>query len=326
MPTRGKTKTKGLVIRKGDWCCTCTHINIARRLKCQLCEGPKKCGTILDKTNLKCCQRRKGKKKGQVSKPSPTNLYEKLRAWSERNPLGINVNVVLHDKSWVDSLLECVGPTSGAHIHTNTSKWKFFKLNLSAGITDIGEWLTVSAATRLNLASVAEICLSAALLEVAEYTDCSRVTKDNGVTWTLPCGEAAEICSLIFQPKGSGKQRIHQDGHKRYCLPGAEDMYYNSFFLNVILPLRGDDIPTLFRGNDQKLIASERCYENQMRVFNGGSWHAGAANNSEQDVWKLFLGLVPANHASAGEFPIFADGGKSLAKEKGRYVLLADTR
>ena len=130
MPTRGKTKTKGLVLRKGDWCCTCTHINIARRLKCQLCEGPKKCGTILDKTNLKCCQRRKGKKKGQVSKPSPTNLYEKLRAWSERNPLGINVNVVLHDKSWVDSLLECVGPTSGAHIHTNTSKWKFYKLNL----------------------------------------------------------------------------------------------------------------------------------------------------------------------------------------------------
>jgi hypothetical protein len=111
----------------------------------------------------------------------------------------------------------------------------------------------------MKLASVAEVCLSAALLEVADYAECSRVTKRNGVTWTLPCGEAAEICFLIFQPHGSEQQRLHKDGHMRYCLPGAEDVYYNSFFLNVIVPLRGDDIPTLFRGDDRKLYASEPC-------------------------------------------------------------------
>lgn len=327
MQARGRKKDASFVLRAGDWCCTCNYINNGRRRKCRKCEGPKTKGTILkDKANMKCRKRRKSKLPPQKTEPEPTNLCEFLNVWSNNNTCGKNINVKLPETSWIHALLESVSPTSGAHIHNNSSKWKFFKINLSGIQSDKGEWIPISNAARLQLASVAETCLSAALEEVAQYTQCSRVTNANGVRWTLPCGEAAEICSLIFQPCGSEQQRIHKDGHMRYCLPGAEDVYYYSYFLNVIIPLCGDDVPTIFRDSNRKLIASERCNTNEIRVFNGGRWHAGAANTSNTDVWKLFVGLVPGNHATAGDFPLFSDGGKSLAKQTDRCVLVADTR
>jgi hypothetical protein len=56
-----------------------------------------------------------------------------------------------------------------------------------------------------------------------------------------------------------------------------------------------------------------------IRVFNGGLWHGGDANNTGTGVWKLFLGLVPGNHPTAGDFPLFEDdAGKSL----GRILIL----
>jgi hypothetical protein len=176
-----------------------------------------------------------------------------------------------------------------------------------------------------KLTSVAKDCLSAALLEVANYADCAREQRHNGTVWKLPCCEAAEICSVIYQPQGATQQRLHKDGHMRYCLPNATDTLFKSFFLNVIVPLKAD-ITTLFCGNDPELHASSICKKDKIRIFNGGLWQAGARNNSGTGVWKLFLGLVPANHPSAGDFPIFVDGGKSLAKEQDRCVLVADTR
>jgi hypothetical protein len=75
----------------------------------------------------------------------------------------------------------CRAPTLGAHIHTNSSKWKFYKINLSGVQSDRGEWIPICTETRMKLASVAETCMSAALQEVAGYAQCSRVTNDNGV-------------------------------------------------------------------------------------------------------------------------------------------------
>ena len=99
---------------------------------------------------------------------------------------------------------------------------------------------------------------------------------------------------------------------------------FNSYFLNVIVPLQGD-IPTLFRGNDRKLHASSCCAMDEVRVFNGGAWHAGAANDTSEGVWKLFIGLVPDDYRSNGDHPIFEDGvGKDAAKENDRILLIAD--
>jgi hypothetical protein len=62
-----------------------------------------------------------------------------------------------------------------------------------------------------------------------------------------------------------------------------------------------------------------------IRIFNGGLWHGGDANNTGTGVWKLFLGLVPGNHPSAGDFPVFEEhAGKNLAEEKQRVILVAD--
>jgi hypothetical protein len=69
------------------------------------------------------------------------------------------------------------------------------------------------------------------------------------------------------------------------------------------------------------------CDTDMIRIFNGGLWHGGDANNTGSDVLKLFLGLVPGNHPTARDFPIFEDhAGKSLAEEKQRVVLVADDR
>jgi hypothetical protein len=144
--------------------------------------------------------------------------------------------------------------------------------------------------------------------------------------WNLPCGEATEICSIIFQPDGSLQQLVHKDGFTWFALPGAEDVLYHNFFLNVIVSLQGD-IPTLFRGLDNNMHASPICAENEVRIFNGGIWHAGAANDSGTGVWKLFLGLVPKNIPTAGDNPLFpTSAGKSSCKEMDRYVLIAENR
>jgi hypothetical protein len=91
-----------------------------------------------------------------------------------------------------------------------------------------------------------------------------------------------------------------------------------TFYATIFLPLQGD-IPTLFRGPDI-------CADNEIRIFNGGIWHAGATNDTGTGVWKLFLGLVPKNNPTAGDYPLFAaSAGKSSCQEMDRCVLLADT-
>ncbi len=90
------------------------------------------------------------------------------------------------------------------------------------------------------------------------------------------------------------------------------------------MPLVGD-VPTLCRGPDRKLRGCALCTSNQIRIFNGGVWHAGAANTSGCDVWKLFIGLVPANNPTAGETHVFENGaGKSMGKYKDRLILVSD--
>ena len=319
-------KTSKFVVRCGDWSCKCTHINFHKDRKCRKCKESRSLGTIFTEENIPARRRRKAKKKPTRLAGAPTNVGEFLAAWSMSNPYGKNVRVTSLSGAWAESVLEAINPSSGAHIHTIESQWKFSKIHLGSNQPKRGAWLPISPMLQDELTAVAKICLSAALLEVANYADCKREQRLNGAVWTLPCCEAAEICSVIYQPHGATQQRLHKDGHMRYCLPNAPETLFNSFFLNVIVPLKGD-IPTLFRGNDMQLHASTLlCNKNEIRIFNGGLWHAGARNNSGTGVWKLFLGLVPANHPSAGDFPIFADGGKSLAKQQDRCVLVADTR
>ncbi len=120
-------------------------------------------------------------------------------------------------------------------------------------------------------------------------TVCDRVQCATGAVWKLPCGHAHEICSLLYQPHGSERQAVHKDGHARYAKPdNANDFSYN-YFLNIIVPMHGD-IPTLFRGPKRLLGACAPCENNEIRIFNGGVWHAGDANNSGKWVWKLLLG------------------------------------
>ncbi len=54
------------------------------------------------------------------------------------------------------------------------------------------------------------------------------------------------------------------------------------------------DIPTLCRGPGRDLRGCEMYTSDEIRIFDGGVWHAGAANVSGKGVWKLFVGLVPA--------------------------------
>ena len=73
--------------------------------------------------------------------------------------------------------------------------------------------------------------------------------------------------------------------------------------------------------------ASPMCGENEIRIFNGGIWHAGAGNDSGTGVWKLFLGLVSIKNPTAGDFPLLAaSAGKSSCEEMDRSFLLADNR
>jgi hypothetical protein len=202
----------------------------------------------------------------------------------------------------------------------------FFEVNLGTQHTPGTKYLPLSDNLRRSLQRVAAHCLRKVLEDVAQYTNCERVTCATGAAWKLPCGQAHEICSLIYQPHGSERQDVHKDGHARYSKPdNSNDIWYN-YFLNVIVPMQGD-IPTLFRGTNRRLGACEPCCNNEIRVFNGGVWHAGDANNSGKELWKLFLGLVPYDNPTAGDAPVFEDGaGKSLAKYKYRLILVTNEK
>jgi hypothetical protein len=171
---------------------------------------------------------------------------------------------------------------------------------------------------------VAQQCIQTALTEVCQYINCVRTSGPNGAVWTLPCGDAREICSLLYQPNGSLQQAVHKDGHTRFTKHGAPDDVYFSYFLNVIVPLIGG-IPTLCRGPGRDLRGCEMCTSDEIRIFDGGVWHAGAANVSGKGVWKLFVGLVPASNPTAGDTPVFEDGAeKNMGKYKDRFILVSD--
>jgi hypothetical protein len=115
------------------------------------------------------------------------------------------------------------------------------------------------------------------------------------------------------------RSTFHIDGHR------PDTLLYN-FFLNVLVlvPLVRD-VPTVFRDPHNKIHVCPTCGPDMIRIFNGVQWHAGDANNTGNGVWKIFLGLVPGNHPSAGDFPILENtSSKSLREEKGRIVLVAD--
>jgi hypothetical protein len=158
-------------------------------------------------------RRRKAKNKPNRLTVAPTNVVEFLAAWSISNPYGKNVRVPTLSGAWAESVLEAVKPCSGAHIHTIESQWKISKIHLGSNQPEHGAWLPISPKLQQELTSVAKVCLSAALLEVANYADCAREQKHNGAVWTLPCCDAAEICSVIYQPQGAMQQRLHKDGH-----------------------------------------------------------------------------------------------------------------
>ena len=322
------------VCRKDDWKCTCGYVNFQKRSVCYMCANGKAEGVVLTSTNMTCRRtRRRNRKSGKLNMATtnvdtalrPDTLPDFLRQWSRLHPYGMTSKVDV-EKEWSLNLINSARYSVGAHIHTSTSLWKYFKINLGTAMMKHKEWLTVPEVTLGKLNVAAEQCLSKALSVVANYDNCTRCRSERGVVWNLPCGEAFEICSLIFQPNGSLQQRVHKDGFKRFALPGAEDVLYHNFFLNVIMPLRGD-IPTLFRGPDQKMHASPMCAENEIRIFNGGIWHAGAGNDSGTGVWKLFLGLVSIINPTAGDYPLFAgSAGKSGCEEMDRCVLVADNR
>ena len=330
-------KRPGYVMRKGNWICQkCSFHNFDIQNVCKEC-GDSKCnGLIMDKTNMHCVRwRKKRKKKAQVMSSELVDIYNdditlhtRLKEWSEVNPYGKVVKVEMDKCIWPQYLIHrgIKGIKSGAKIHTNLTKWKYFKINLgTATKLKDKEWLGIKQDAKCRLNIVARQCISAALSTVAQYNDCDRTLGSHGAVWSMPCGRAFELCALIYQPEGALQQWVHKDGHMKYTLPDNEEIVYYSYFLNVIVPLKGD-IPTLFRGNDRKLHASSSCGNDEIRVFNGGAWHAGAANETGEGVWKLFLGLVPENYIALGSFPIFEDDvGKSAAKQKDRILLLVNS-
>ena len=327
---RPKVKRSAYVTRKGNWNCQCGYHNFAGKTVCNKCGDDITNGQILDKTNMTCRRWRKKKmNKAKGMSNDDITLHTRLMEWSEVNPYGKVVKVEMDKCIWPQYLIHrgINGiNSSGAHIHTNISKWKYFKINLGTATTlKDNEWLGIKQDAKCRLNIVARQCISAALSTVAQYNDCDRTLGSHGAVWSMPCGRAFELCSLIHQPKGSAVQWVHKDGHMKYELPDNDKIVYYSYFLNVIVPLKGD-IPTLFRGNDRKLHASSSCGSDEIRVFNGGAWHAGAANETGEGVWKLFLGLVPENYETQGGFPIFEDGvGKDAAKQKDRILLIANS-
>ncbi len=274
---------------------------------------------------MKCRKRRRSSKKELYPVASP-NLYVSLKQWSLAHPYGKTIRKPLQLHIWMQQLLDSVVPTKGAHIHAQASKWKFFKINLGTRKIDDPAWLDAPSSIIDRLNTVAYECMTAALLEIANYKGCTRVCREEGAIWDLPCGKASEICSLLFQPNGAERQALHTDGHKRYTMPATPDKILYAYFLNILVPLIGD-VPTVFRSPQRKLHKGPTCGPDMIRIFNGGLWHGGDANNTGAGVWKLFLGLVPGDHPTAGDFPVFeAHAGKNLAEERQRVVLVADDR
>jgi hypothetical protein len=171
MSTSAPRKQVKFVVRRGDWTCKCTHSNFQKERKCAICKGPRSLGTIFTAKNMQSRRRRKAKKKPNRFTVAPTNVVEFLVAWSISNPYGKNVRVPTLSGSWAESVLEAVKPCSGAHIHTIASQWKVFKIYLGLNQPERGAWLPISSMLQQELTSVAKVCLSAALLEVANYAD-----------------------------------------------------------------------------------------------------------------------------------------------------------
>ena len=316
------------VTRAGDWQCLCGATNFATEGNCANCDSPQAKGTILNPLNMRCRRKRKSKcvKDPIAIKEINGTILQRLRAWTVLNPFGKNVHMDMGTNNWISMLLKAAHKGNGVHIHTTCSKWMFFELNLGTHHTRGSKYLALSNKLRHTLQTVAAQCLEKALDDVAKYTNCDRVICETGAMWKLPCGNAHEICSLIFQPHGSERQAVHKDGHARYAKPDYPNDVLSNYFLNVIVPMQGD-IPTLCRGPNRRLGACAPCDKNEIRIFNGGVWHAGDANNTGKGVWKLFLGLVPHDNPKAGETPVFEDGaGKSLAKFKDRLILISSER
>ena len=316
------------VTRAGDWLCLCAAPNFATEMTCAKCDEPQSKGTILDASNMRCRRKRKSKclKVPISSQEINGPLFKRLSAWSLMNPFGKNVHLDMGPKNWIPQLLQAAHKVHGAHIHSSSSKWIFFEMNLGTQHASGSKYMPLPTKLRRTLQTVAAQCVQKALEDVAQYTNCARIECATGAMWKLPCGDAQEICSLLYQPHGSERQAVHKDGHTRYAKPDNTDHFCFNYFLNVIVPMHGD-IPTLCRGPNRSLGACASCKSDEIRIFNGGVWHAGDANNSGEGVWKLFLGLVPHDNPTAGETPIFEDGaGKSGAAYKDRLILITSAR
>ena len=148
MSSTPPSNTSKFVVRCGDWSCKCTHVNFLKDRKCRKCKGSRSLGTIFTDKNIPARKWRKTKKKRTSLAVAPTNVGEFLAAWSISNPCGKNVRVPSLPGAWVELLLETINPSSGAHIHTIESQWKFSKIHLGANQPKRGAWLPISPCKR----------------------------------------------------------------------------------------------------------------------------------------------------------------------------------
>ena len=226
------------VTRAGDWLCLCGATNFATEGNCANCDSPQAKGTILNPLNMRCRRKRKSKcvKNPIAIKEINGTILQRLRAWTVLNPFGKNVHMDMGTNNWISMLLKAAHNGNGVHIHTTCSKWMFFELNLGTHHTRGSKYLALSNKLRHTLQPVAAQCLEKALDDVAKYTNCDRVICETGAMWKLPCGDAHEICSLIFQPHGSERQAVHKDGHARYAKPDyPNDVFPITFLMSLCL-------------------------------------------------------------------------------------------
>ena len=95
-------------------------------------------GQIMDKTTMTCRRwRKKKKKKTEGMSNDEITLYTRLKEWSKVNPYGKVVKVEMNKCKWPQYLIQHGTSSKGSHIHTQTSKWKYFKINLGTA-TSIG--------------------------------------------------------------------------------------------------------------------------------------------------------------------------------------------
>ena len=125
-------------------------------------------------------------------------------------------------------------------------------------------------------------------------------------------------------PKGAGSQYVHMDGYERVCRAEGKG-YVQSFYLNAIVPTRGD-IPTRFLRDDglgaRRLQSGRACQEGEFRIFDGGAWHCGGTNEGVGWAFKAFFGLVAEELEGVNDIPVFREGvGKGAADALKRVVL-----